>query len=897
MPTINVNPGSNQDLQLIADTLGKSRKVVVVTGAGISTNCGIPDFRSEDGLYSMIQAQYEAALTNPPWENSNTFDIDDRPRKRAKPSYFYEVVAPDGRVVDVIHETPSASQSETQADEEPRRSLRSQSTTTSASGALTPPLSLSDSDVRSGDTEIPLLENNAGVDESSQPGIAQIHQSRDENPAKAIHVEPESTTIETKPPSRRSSRRARTQSDLTSIESSFVSTTNSITISEPFSSASPSRTQSVATTTVTCSTNTSITSTTSEVRYVGPRDSLQRQESSSKSDDDEPSATQSSQSSRTLPNLKGRDLFDSIIWTDPFSTSIFYMFISSLRNKIRNDVAITSETHNFIKVLRDGGRLVRNYTQNIDLLEERLGLCTDLSRGAGNRARFHYRTQREPRPVDIGGDSPHNGGVEVVLLHGSLGQLRCGICAKLSSWDHPEREAAISSGQAPDCPQCEDHSNKRTGRGRRSLAVGRLRPDIVLYGEEHPSADLVGPLITHDLGLGPDVMLIMGTSLKVHGLKVMVKEFAKSIHTRGGKVVFVNRTKPPESTWGDVIDYWVEWDCDAWVQDLKERREDIWLPQGSQIEEKRRDSSDDTKPMAKDAATKPRVSRPQATRDDKMNAVFATFKILDTLRTIPDSQGQTASRFAYWDKPAPRVSTVTIVEPAKKASSKSRKSLPAPATKAKATTVSKKRKSCPAQPEKPNREEELKQKMLAQWAEIRAKFPGLPELPRAPLKPISNNVELTGYQWSFHGRSNHFPSIGLPSKKSMLVSHPPSGETIPIHYSPKKKAQTLPDPPPISLSRPTNHAYKTRSSRRLSNADTIVVDDGEPRAQTTWSVDENTIVVSTEEADDKNNLPTPPQSGPLTPDSQRIKRMGSIGAILSSSPSEQEFHDALEIMT
>jgi NAD-dependent histone deacetylase SIR2 len=42
MPTINVTPDSDEELQLIADTLGKSRKVVVVTGAGISTNCGIP---------------------------------------------------------------------------------------------------------------------------------------------------------------------------------------------------------------------------------------------------------------------------------------------------------------------------------------------------------------------------------------------------------------------------------------------------------------------------------------------------------------------------------------------------------------------------------------------------------------------------------------------------------------------------------------------------------------------------------------------------------------------------------------------------------------------------------------------------------------------------------------
>jgi NAD-dependent SIR2 family protein deacetylase len=71
------------------------------------------------------------------------------------------------------------------------------------------------------------------------------------------------------------------------------------------------------------------------------------------------------------------------------------------------------------------------------------------------------------------------------------------------------------------------------------------------------------PIVTHDLSIGPDVLLILGTSFRVHGLKFMVKEFGKAVHRKSGKVTFVNKTKPPESIWGDVIDYWEEWDCDA----------------------------------------------------------------------------------------------------------------------------------------------------------------------------------------------------------------------------------------------------------------------------------------------------------------------------------------------
>lgn len=225
---------------------------------------------------------------------------------------------------------------------------------------------------------------------------------------------------------------------------------------------------------------------------------------------------------------------------------------------------------------------MRNYSQNIDGLETRLGLCTDLGRGKGNRARFTKRVVNRPRPlVPALPGSELDGGCEVVPLHGDLNSLRCTHCQKLCGWGDEEQK--LLAGQAPLCSLCVIKDEDRRGRGKRGTAVGTLRPNIVLYGEEHPSEQILSQIITHDIALAPDLLLILGTSLRVHGLKVLVKEFAKAIHARKagkGKVIFINRTKPSESGWNDIIDWWVDMDCDEWVHDLHGRRRDLWERQG-----------------------------------------------------------------------------------------------------------------------------------------------------------------------------------------------------------------------------------------------------------------------------------------------------------------------------
>jgi NAD-dependent histone deacetylase SIR2 len=137
-------------------------------------------------------------------------------------------------------------------------------------------------------------------------------------------------------------------------------------------------------------------------------------------------------------------------------------------------------------------------------------------------------------------------------------------------------------------------------RSARPLKIGTLRPAIVLYDEPHPLGDDIGTIQTADIGRKPDMLIIMGTSLKVHGLKKLVKDFAKTVHTSAtssgkplspknnnkstksltGKVIFVNRTPLPVGEWSDIIDYHVAGETDTWVdkvvEDWKRMRPADW---------------------------------------------------------------------------------------------------------------------------------------------------------------------------------------------------------------------------------------------------------------------------------------------------------------------------------
>ncbi|KAI0015736.1 hypothetical protein F4780DRAFT_46500 [Xylariomycetidae sp. FL0641] len=647
MPVSHVTPSSAALLQEIADTLAKARKMVIITGAGISTNSGIPDFRSENGLYSLIQEQFDRAEATARKEpnvdpSPAEFDISPRPAKkrRISPSESGDDSKPLPDTRDLGNEAVKPAPADASAAAAPSVPARRLTRSQAASAHSSPPVSLPDHSTESSESQPSVFSNEPSSETSTQT----------ENAVPRLAPTPGHTQTQTSTPTKTKSGPMFSSSPLSSPPPVLF---------DPYDNAN--------TTTDSSSQESADCSATSD------------SESTAQSIDQFPSQPCNS----NLRNMKGRDLFDRDIWADPLKTSVFYRFATSLRQRVKEVEPTT--THRFIAQMKDAGKLARVYTQNIDEIEKKIGLSTDLRHGVGNKRKKPLKQSLlpdqdkdakagsepakgeddsgvtdSPAPTQEPGDAAKSKprpittpdkGVECVFLHGSLHALRCFKCGELCDWDQEGRVSCTLMGEQPECPHCAGATAARQEKGKRALGVGKLRPDIVLYGEEHPQLDLISPIVEHDVKSGPDLLLVLGTSLRVYGLKKMVKEFAKAVHTRGGKVIFVNFTKPSESAWGDVLDYWIEWDCDTWVEDVKTRKPHLWLSAGElqELEKQKRDAlaakkeetlkkreilGEKRRHTIEVSKIRPPPKNPSAMRNDYFCGAYVVWEIFQTLAKI-----------------------------------------------------------------------------------------------------------------------------------------------------------------------------------------------------------------------------------------------------------------------
>ncbi|KAI1935686.1 NAD-dependent histone deacetylase sir2 [Ophidiomyces ophidiicola] len=160
-----------------------------------------------------------------------------------------------------------------------------------------------------------------------------------------------------------------------------------------------------------------------------------------------------------------------------------------------------SPTHAFIKLLQDKGKLLTNFTQNIDNVESNAGILPS----------------------------------KLIQCHGSFATATCLKCKTQVNGEaifHKIRE-----GLVPNCKQCkkrlvmktqckkrkhssiESHKKSRKwhtdddSEGEDYNAPGIMKPDITFFGEDLPDA-FRNRLLGHDRDLA-DLVIVIGTSLKV----------------------------------------------------------------------------------------------------------------------------------------------------------------------------------------------------------------------------------------------------------------------------------------------------------------------------------------------------------------------------------------------
>lgn len=177
-----------------------------------------------------------------------------------------------------------------------------------------------------------------------------------------------------------------------------------------------------------------------------------------------------------------------------------------------------------------------------------------------------------------------------IPLHGTLSSLYCPHCSHVVSIG-PYLET-LAGGSSSSCPACVSLDEERREKGERSRGIGRLKPDVVLYNEIHKAGERVGEITRKDLmGARPDLLLVVGTSLKVPGTKLLVREFSKVIRPvpleeeeeeegegrekmKPVHIIYLNLEFPTSTKeWQGVFDIWAQGDVQEFIQVIELEKE------------------------------------------------------------------------------------------------------------------------------------------------------------------------------------------------------------------------------------------------------------------------------------------------------------------------------------
>ena len=140
--------------------------------------------------------------------------------------------------------------------------------------------------------------------------------------------------------------------------------------------------------------------------------------------------------------------------------------------------------HSFLKLLDDKNKLLRNYTQNIDNLEQRAGISAD----------------------------------RLIQCHGSFSHARCITCGEIFKGEKIFRH--IKKMQIPRCSKCWADVQEA------ELIYGVIKPTITFFGEDLP--ERFHRLHSKDLR-NADMVIVSGTSLNVNPVAGLIEKVASNV--------------------------------------------------------------------------------------------------------------------------------------------------------------------------------------------------------------------------------------------------------------------------------------------------------------------------------------------------------------------------------
>ncbi|CAO3619723.1 unnamed protein product [Cunninghamella echinulata] len=201
-----------------------------------------------------------------------------------------------------------------------------------------------------------------------------------------------------------------------------------------------------------------------------------------------------------------QQMFDIEYFRD--SPEIFYSFAKELYPSKYQP----SPSHHFVKLIEEKGKLLRNYTQNIDTLEHKANIKN------------------------------------VVNCHGSFATASCVTCGY--KCNGKDIEEYIFSQTVPPCPECLKHkSEKKPSKNNDKYdsddndeddeddaprGTSIIKPDITFFGEKLP--DEFDHLLAIDTDQ-VDLLIVMGSSLKVSPVSEIMTQIPHRIPQ-----ILINRT-------------------------------------------------------------------------------------------------------------------------------------------------------------------------------------------------------------------------------------------------------------------------------------------------------------------------------------------------------------------